>query len=107
MNTSMGMAVSLLSLLVVAGGILATLVSKAYAKVPHRSIRTTTFTITKGYSGTSTNTELAIAKFFVVKYCTQAMVSGHYQAAKNLRKQGVPLETAMMILFGNRRDCAA
>ena len=47
--------------------------------------------------------ELAIAEFFVVKYCTQAMVSGYYQTAKNLRKQGVPLEMAMMILFGHER----
>jgi len=48
------------------------------------------------------STELAIAEFFVVKYCMQAAVSGHYQAAKKLRKQGLPLEVAMMILFGKR-----
>jgi len=30
----------------------------------------------------------------------QAMVGSYYQAAKNLRKQGVPLEMALVILLG-------
>ena len=46
--------------------------------------------------------DYTISDFFVAKYRTQAAVSGHYQAAKNLRKQGVPLEVAMMILFDKR-----
>lgn len=56
----------------------------------------------KESSATQADIELAIAEFFVVKYCMQTVVSGHYQAARNLRKQGVPLEVAMMILFGKR-----
>jgi hypothetical protein len=51
--------------------------------------------------------DYTISDFFVAKYCTQAMVLGHYKAAKNLRKQGVPLEMAMLILFGDRRDRTA
>ena len=44
-----------------------------------------------------------IATFYKDKYRSQAAVSGHYQAAKNLRKQGVPLEVTLAILFdGNR-----
>jgi hypothetical protein len=47
--------------------------------------------------------EYTIATFYKDKYRNQAAVSGHYQAAKNLRKQGVPLEVTLAILFdGNR-----
>ena len=72
-------------------------VMKEYVKAQVRSMNTSTSTTTGGYWATST--DLVIAEYFVVKYRTQAEVSGHYQAAKNLRKQGVPLEIAMMILF--------
>jgi len=88
-------------LLVVAVGLWA-IATAAYAQVPRRSTTTRPTIHTTRYWAHNTDTELAIAKFFVVKYRTQAMVSGHYQAAKNLRKQGVPLEVARMILFGNR-----
>jgi hypothetical protein len=39
-----------------------------------------------------------IGEFFVNKYRAQARKSGFFQAATNLRKQGVPLETALLIL---------
>ena len=50
-----------------------------------------------------TKMDTTIAEYYRGKYRQQAMVSSHYQAAKNLRKQGVPLEMAMMILFGHER----
>ena len=106
MTTVMEMVTSFPALLVVAVGLLA-MATTANAKVTHRSTPIKSSTSTARYWETSTDIELAIAEFFVVKYTTQAMVSGHYQAAKNLRKQGVPLEVAMMILFGERRDHAA
>jgi len=47
-----------------------------------------------------------IAAQFVVwfreKYREQAEISGVYVAARNLRKQGVPLEYAVAILAGRR-----
>jgi len=47
--------------------------------------------------------DYSIATFYKDKYRNQAAVSGHHQAAKNLRKQGVPLEVTLAILFdGNR-----
>ena len=106
MNTLMAMVGSLPTLLVVAVGMLA-MATAAYAKVPRRSTSINRSFPTAKYWATDTDTEMAIAEFFVVKYCTQAAVSGHYQAAKNLRKQGVPLNVALMILFGERHDRAA
>jgi hypothetical protein len=106
MDTLMEMVTSWPALLVVAVGLWA-IAMQAYAKVPRRSTSISVTGRTTRYWGTSTDPELAIAEFFVVKYCMQAAVSGHYQAAKNLRKQGVPLEVARMILFGERRDRAA
>ena len=44
-----------------------------------------------------------IATFYKDKYRNQAAVSSHYQAAKNLRKQGVPLEVTLAILFDGDR----
>ena len=96
MNTSTVMATSYLALLVGLVGLLATAIT-AYAKAPRRSTSIKSSTNTAEYWATTTEMELAIAEFFVVKYCTQAMVSGYYQTAKNLRKQGVPLEVARMI----------
>jgi len=48
---------------------------------------------------TTTKHSTAIASFWVDKCRKQAAESGHSQAAKNLRKQGVPLEVALLILF--------
>lgn len=95
----MGMVTSWPALLVVLVGMWV-IAMQAYAKVPRRSTSISVTGRTAGYWGTCTDPEVAIAEFFVVKYCMQAAVSGHYQAAKNLRKQGVPLEVAMLILFG-------
>ena len=47
-----------------------------------------------------TTTDSRIASYLRHKYVNQAQVSGYHQAAKNLRKQGVPLEIALLILFG-------
>ncbi len=41
-----------------------------------------------------------IADWFAHKYRTQAAQVGMQQAARNLRKQGVPLHVARMILLG-------
>jgi hypothetical protein len=46
-----------------------------------------------------TTTDTRIASYLRQKYVNQARVSGYHQAAKNLRKQGVPLEIALLILF--------
>lgn len=40
--------------------------------------------------------------WFREKYREQAEISGVYVAARNLRKQGVPLEYAVAILAGKR-----
>lgn len=42
----------------------------------------------------------AIAAYYMRKYQDQAVISGYHQAAKNLRKQGVPIEIALLILLG-------
>ena len=47
-----------------------------------------------------TTTDTRIASYLRQKYVNQAQVSGYHQVAKNLRKQGVPLEIALLILFG-------
>ena len=104
MITLKGMEVTYLVLLVGVAGLWA-MAMQAYAQVPRKNTHISVSTSTMKYW--ATGTELDIAEFFVVKYRTQAVVSGYYQAAKNLRKQGVPLEVAMMILFGERRDHAA
>jgi hypothetical protein len=106
MDTLMEMVTSWPAFLAAAVGLLA-IAMQAYAKVPRRSTSISITGRTAGYWGTDTDTEMAIAEFFVVKYRTQAMVSGHFQTARNLRKQGVPLEVARMILFGERRDRTA
>ncbi len=41
-----------------------------------------------------------IGLFFVLKARRQARELGHFRAAANLRKQGVPLHIAHLILFG-------
>ncbi len=43
-----------------------------------------------------------IGEFFTQKYREQARAVGYQQAAKNLRKQGVPLEVARLVLLGVR-----
>ena len=43
--------------------------------------------------------QLEIGAFMLEKYRAQAAQSGVYQAARNLRKQGVPIEVARMILL--------
>lgn len=100
------MAISYLVLLVVVGffWVMATM---AYATVPRRNTHINRSTCISQYPKGTTEMDYTISDFFVAKYRTQAAVSGHYQAAKNLRKQGVPLEMAVLILFGDRRDCAA
>lgn len=101
MNTSMEMAVNLLSTLVVLAGmwgILAVVDFLAAAK----NTATTQTTNTGRYTEKTIESVYIIAGYYKCKYRTQAAVSGHYQAAKNLRKQGVPLEVAMLILFDKR-----
>ena len=100
------MATSYLVLLVVVA-VMWAIATMAYATVPRRNTHTSRSTRTSRYSGGITEMDYTISDFFVAKYCTQAMVLGHYKAAKNLRKQGVPLEMAMLILFGDRRDHVA
>ncbi len=43
-----------------------------------------------------------IGRFIVAKYRTLAAHVGVHAAARNLRKQGVPLEMARLILLGAR-----
>lgn len=43
---------------------------------------------------------LTVGRYYVAKYREQAKVSGYAQAARNLRKQGVPLTIALFILLG-------
>ncbi len=43
-----------------------------------------------------------VGEFFTQKYREQARAVGYQQAAKNLRKQGVPLEVARLVLLGVR-----
>jgi len=79
----------------------------AYAAVPRRTthIRRGAY-ITQSSWVDTIDMDSAIGGYCRNKYKGQATVSGHYQAAKNLRKQGVPLEVAMAILFGDRHDHA-
>lgn len=42
---------------------------------------------------------MMIVRFIQAKYRKQAKESGYYQAARNLRKQGFPLELARAILL--------
>jgi hypothetical protein len=44
--------------------------------------------------------KLQFAVWFACKTRDNAAVSGTYQAARNLRKQGVPIEFALAILSG-------
>jgi hypothetical protein len=41
-----------------------------------------------------------VASWFISKARAQAQTSGYYRAAVNLRKQGVPLELARLMLLG-------
>lgn len=41
-----------------------------------------------------------VGHWMTAKYRALAQVSGHRRAAANLRKQGVPLRVALLILFG-------
>lgn len=43
---------------------------------------------------------LTIGFWIRAKYRLRAQQGGHYAAAKQLRKQGIPLEVALLILFG-------
>lgn len=54
-------------------------------------------TVARRYTHTTSNQ--CISTYYKKKYREQAAVSGYYQAAKNLRKQGVPLDIARQILF--------
>lgn len=45
------------------------------------------------------NTDNCIVTYYQSKYREQARVSGYRRAAANLRKQGVPIEVALVILF--------
>lgn len=38
--------------------------------------------------------------WFVNKYRAQAKEGGYFNAARNLRKQGVPIEVALVVLLG-------
>lgn len=49
---------------------------------------------------TGTPKDTTIGQYFANKYRTQAKESSYHQAARNLRKQGVPLNVARLILFG-------
>lgn len=40
--------------------------------------------------------------WFMHKYRAQAREGGYFNAARNLRKQGVPLEVAMVVLLGKQ-----
>lgn len=40
-----------------------------------------------------------VGSFFVEKYRTMAGNVGYYQTARNMRKQGIPLWVATLILF--------
>lgn len=46
-----------------------------------------------------TNTDYIIGYWLRIKYRTLASEVGYYQVAKNLRKQGIPLEMARAILL--------
>jgi hypothetical protein len=85
--------------MVVLVGMLA-MAAAANVKVPRKSTSITTTSHTAGYWRIKTEADNTIAMHYKNKYRQQAAVSGHYQAAKNLRKQGVPLEIARLILFG-------
>ncbi len=40
--------------------------------------------------------------WFMHKYRAQARESGYFNAARNLRKQGVPIEVALTLLLGKK-----
>jgi hypothetical protein len=44
-------------------------------------------------------TRSIVGQFLIEKYQRQARESGYHNAARNLRKQGVPLDVALVILF--------
>jgi len=46
----------------------------------------------------------AIARYYIGKYRAQAQISGYEQAARNLRKQGVPLAVTLLILIYGERS---
>jgi hypothetical protein len=49
---------------------------------------------------------LTVGYWYIRKYRNRAKDSNDYfGVAKCLRKQGVPLEVAMLILFGGNRGC--
>lgn len=48
-----------------------------------------------------------IGAYFIDKWRKRAADSGHFNAATALRKQGVPLETARLILFGTKAERVA
>ena len=45
----------------------------------------------------------SIGRWFALKYQAQAHERGYQHAARNLRKQGVPIDVARAILFGDGR----
>lgn len=46
---------------------------------------------------------IAIAQYFTNKWRQRATGTGHFMAAKQMRKQGIPIEMALLILFGERK----
>jgi SpoU rRNA methylase family enzyme len=51
---------------------------------------------------TPTERNIKLANFILSKYRKQAAKSGVYQAARNMRKQGYPLELAQAVLLPTR-----
>jgi len=51
---------------------------------------------------TPTERNIKLANFILSKYRKQAAKSGVYQAARNMRKQGYPLELALAVLLPSR-----
>lgn len=49
---------------------------------------------------TATQRNIRITNFVLGKYRQQAAKSGTYQAARNMREQGYPIEIARAILLG-------
>lgn len=46
---------------------------------------------------------VTIGAYFHTKWRIRAKEVGHFTAAKNMRKQGIPLEMALLVLFGGKQ----
>lgn len=44
-------------------------------------------------------TSEAVGHYFIVKYANRVAESGYFVTAKQMRKQGIPLNVAMLILL--------